>query len=346
MGYTKLADDFAESSTCDLGLDAVGLWALILSKTRPGPDGEGLLATPPSYFAKITRADPARVLELFAAFEAPDPSSRSRTHEGRKLVPVEGGWHVINYRQIRETDSTAAERAKAYRERRKAAGVTPTSRSVTAASRRVTVKTQAEAEAEAEAERTNVPAAKPRAKSGSWTEQAADDWIDRYGGTAQGGMIGKALKPLVGKYGWEKVRQAWRSYLEGSEAQYASPARFAATYGEWGSTAPVAPKGEAPAPLPAPDGEGPEVWRRIQASLAEVMPLQSWATWFRPVRGLRLEGGVLTLAVPGPEWVTQLRTVHVERLRAACEKVGWAGLKFLALPEPPENMLLHNGSVR
>ncbi len=80
----------------------------------------------------------------------------------------------------------------------------------------------------------------------SWSKTACDDWIDRYGGTAPGGQIGKALKPLVEKHGWPAVRQAWRSYLEQSEAEYASASRFAATFGRWSGAAPAAkPKAAA-----------------------------------------------------------------------------------------------------
>jgi len=74
-----------------------------------------------------------------------------------------------------------------------------------------------------------------------WSREACDDWIERFGGTAPGGVIGKALKPLVNRHGWSEVRPAWRSYLEQTEAEFASAPRFAATYGRWaGSSAPPA----------------------------------------------------------------------------------------------------------
>lgn len=72
----------------------------------------------------------------------------------------------------------------------------------------------------------------------SWAREACDAWIERFGGTAPGGQIGKALKPLVDRHGWEIVRQAWCSYLRQVEADYASPSRFASTYGRWSGSAP------------------------------------------------------------------------------------------------------------
>ena len=70
----------------------------------------------------------------------------------------------------------------------------------------------------------------------SWSREACDDWIARFGGTAPGGRIGAALAPLVKAHGWPSVREAWRSYLAQTDAQYASPQRFAATFGRWAGT--------------------------------------------------------------------------------------------------------------
>lgn len=66
-----------------------------------------------------------------------------------------------------------------------------------------------------------------------WNQQACEDWIERFNGTAPGGRIGKALKPLVAKHSWEAVRPAWKRYLESSEPEFVSPEKFASTYGSW-----------------------------------------------------------------------------------------------------------------
>lgn len=72
----------------------------------------------------------------------------------------------------------------------------------------------------------------------AWSREACDEWIERFGGTAPGARIGRALKPLVHRHGWPGVRPAWRKYLGQTEAQYASAERFAATFGNWTGTAP------------------------------------------------------------------------------------------------------------
>lgn len=63
-----------------------------------------------------------------------------------------------------------------------------------------------------------------------WSAQACEDWSAAFGGTAPGGRIGKALKPLVDRDGWETVRRAWRAYLLEARSEgpkYATPQTFA-----------------------------------------------------------------------------------------------------------------------
>ena len=48
---------------------------------------------------------------------SPDPESRSKDFDGRRLVRVDGGFIVLNYMKYRERDDTAAERSRRYRER-------------------------------------------------------------------------------------------------------------------------------------------------------------------------------------------------------------------------------------
>jgi uncharacterized protein YdaU (DUF1376 family) len=80
----------------------------------------------------------------------------------------------------------------------------------------------------------------------NFTREAGNDWVEVYEGTVNYGKIGKALKPLVQKYTWPTVRPAWKLYLKSTAAEYASPYRFAETYGKWAqgvSTPAVNPNG-------------------------------------------------------------------------------------------------------
>lgn len=93
-------------------------------------------------------------------------------------------------------------------------------------------------EAEAEADPTTTDNEPPpralRASAGTWSEEACDDWNDRFGnGTAPGGRIGQGLKLIVDKYGWDAIRPAWRYYLGQKEPQFASPQDFASKLKIW-----------------------------------------------------------------------------------------------------------------
>ena len=90
--------------------------------------------------------------EALIALGQPDPESRGKEFEGRRVVRIDGGWIVLNYIAYRERDYTAAVRAKRYRERLASRrDVTP----VTVLQHQHV--TQAEEEAEAEAEKNLLP---------------------------------------------------------------------------------------------------------------------------------------------------------------------------------------------
>jgi hypothetical protein len=72
-------------------------------------------------------------------------------------------------------------------------------------------------------------------REGAWSARAAGMWIAKFGGTAPAGRIGKALKPLVTKYGEDEVLKWWHKYLEGKQREdnYKTAEDFASRYGKW-----------------------------------------------------------------------------------------------------------------
>ena len=58
--------------------------------------------------------------------KSPDPWSRTKTLDGRRIQEIEGGWEIINYRYYRELMSerqkaeASADRSRRYRARKKA----------------------------------------------------------------------------------------------------------------------------------------------------------------------------------------------------------------------------------
>jgi hypothetical protein len=69
----------------------------------------------------------------------------------------------------------------------------------------------------------------------SWSSRAAGLWMARFGGTAPGARIGKALKPLVTKHGVDEVLKWWDKYLAGKQRadSFKTPEDFASRFGMW-----------------------------------------------------------------------------------------------------------------
>lgn len=61
-------------------------------------------------------------MEALARLGAPEPESRSQEHGGRRLVRVNGGYVVLNFRRFHDKDHTAAERQRRFKERHRDTG--------------------------------------------------------------------------------------------------------------------------------------------------------------------------------------------------------------------------------
>lgn len=154
----------------------------------------------------------------------PDLTSRTIDYEGRRVVRVAGGYVVLNYMSYRDRDSTAADRARRYRERLRN-GVTRDERVA------VTPVTQAEAEAEAVEK-------KPRSRAAQRPEDVTEQvWTDfaalrrqrrapvtatvlegiRREAKAAGISLEQALRTCVER-GWQSFRADWASVTAGKQS--------------------------------------------------------------------------------------------------------------------------------
>jgi hypothetical protein len=171
---------------------------------------------------------------------APDADSRTPDEDGRRIVLVSGGWRIVNARKYREMQTNgqrlASERSKRYRER-------VTQRDDRDASRASRTEGEGKSKSKGKGERkaTNGNGSAPSAPASAaivpiivtWNQRACDVVIQRYGGTAPGGRITKALRPLVGKHGDEAVLQAWTRYVDETPAEFLSPEKFATVFGRY-----------------------------------------------------------------------------------------------------------------
>lgn len=127
MGFTKLDDGLIFSSILREDDAVFKVWVLLLSRT----DGDGIARVSADFLAGITRKPDEEIARCLSVLEKPDPSSRTRDHEGRRIERVNGGFKVLNYQAYRETvdresiRAYEADRKRRQRERETAEGECP-----------------------------------------------------------------------------------------------------------------------------------------------------------------------------------------------------------------------------
>lgn len=78
-----------------------------------------------------------------------------------------------------------------------------------------------------------------------WVRELGADWFAAFGGTVPFAQLGRHCKPLIALYPFSQVQIHLRHYLaahHNGRAVYASPAKFAQTFLEWGTTLSAIPK--------------------------------------------------------------------------------------------------------
>lgn len=149
-GFTKLFASILESTVWGLPCETRLVWITMLAMADQ--DGEVSASVPG--LAHRAQVSIEACEAALASFSAPDPYSRTKEHDGRRIEAIDGGWRLLNYRKYREKASLESARARnaARQERwrlRNAKALLSVTRN--APSRSVT-ECNAIAEAEAEAE--------------------------------------------------------------------------------------------------------------------------------------------------------------------------------------------------
>jgi len=259
MSYAKLFSSIIHSTIWREPATTKVVWITMLAMANR----KGVVESSIPGLADAAKVTLEECQAALVKISAPDEWSRTKEYDGRRIQEIDGGWLILNYEKHRATtdqeDIREKARERARRSRASRSSVTqfcdshaqsqkvtlsaspapapeptPTPESVVPTSLRTPPEQPSSASALAKVEPVE-------AEVISWSRAACDDWIARFGGTAPGGQIGKALLPIVKRHGWEFVRKAWCRYLAQTEAQYASPQRFSATFGRWSGLAPDPP---------------------------------------------------------------------------------------------------------
>jgi hypothetical protein len=117
LSYTPLHSDFLTSTLLREGPDAVAVFMLVLASA----DKLGESSIQPSVAASLLRIKDERAEAAFAVLSAPDPKSRNKECEGRRIVPRDDGrWFIVSHQRYQHLSSRAAatQRQRKYEERK------------------------------------------------------------------------------------------------------------------------------------------------------------------------------------------------------------------------------------
>jgi hypothetical protein len=116
MSWNPLFLDLLTSSVLAEGPVVVATWALLIASADRYGESD---LTPPAV-ASLLRISDEEADRAFEVLASPDKRSRSRTHEGRRILRTEEGrWILTTHAQKRRLASkdAAAERQRRHRER-------------------------------------------------------------------------------------------------------------------------------------------------------------------------------------------------------------------------------------
>jgi hypothetical protein len=300
--------------------------------------------------------------EAMALLQEPDPHSRTKDHEGRRLSQDERGWRILNFRE--HLDRLSVERAKSrervrqHRIRKRELGVTETSVCVTETLQ------YAQGIGSRDVGSRDVGKERPTAAP-SWSNRAVDLWRCYFGpGSGNPGAIGRGLKPLIAANGEQLVLSAWLCYLERTSHPSPSPADFNGHFADYlpggpryssqivRSRLPACPQiddlgedargveevddlstpGEADAlPSNLSDTTGFGKWGEVLEGIRKRVNSHTVATWFEPCAAVGIDpGGVLWVSVPNRRWLGWLDVgTHSGSLSSACRDAGVTDIRWV-----------------
>ena len=96
-GYTKLFNSILASTVWSEPVETRIVWITLLAMAGKDGIAEGSLPG----LAVFARLDVAAVEIALARLCAPDPHSRSKEFEGRRIEVVDGGWKILNHGKYR-----------------------------------------------------------------------------------------------------------------------------------------------------------------------------------------------------------------------------------------------------
>lgn len=119
MSFVKLFTTLTDSSVWDLPDNVRVIWITMLAMAN----SRGRVHAAITGVANRSRKTVAEVEDALRIFTSPDPHSRTKEHDGRRVEPIDGGWLILNYEKHRAAKNAESvrESKRAYAARRRAA---------------------------------------------------------------------------------------------------------------------------------------------------------------------------------------------------------------------------------
>ena len=169
--FTKLFSSIVSSSIWTEDAETRIVWVTMLALA----DKNGEVWASIGGLAKQSGVPRDKCAEAVSKFLAPDPDSRTKDNEGRRIAEIDGGWVMLNYGKYRELGRTEDRREYFAEHKRLSRSKSPQSPHMsTPCPQKSPI---AEAEAEAEAKKDIPPAAVDLAQDIMATDQKTADKI-------------------------------------------------------------------------------------------------------------------------------------------------------------------------
>lgn len=105
-GYTKLFGSILTSTIWRESKETKVLWITMLALANK----DGVVEASIPGLAHVANLTLEECQSGLAAMESPDPYSRTKEHEGRRIETIDGGWQILNYLKYRDKFSNIQRR--------------------------------------------------------------------------------------------------------------------------------------------------------------------------------------------------------------------------------------------
>lgn len=220
--YGKFFASAFTGSMMGAGPEVFAVWAYVIAHTHGSQ-----VELNPKLLSALIGTSPEAIQGAIDYLCAPDPNSRSKVEDGKRLVREgEFAYRVPNYEAYRavrdEDDRRAYNRQKQAESRaRRRVNVRVIDRQS-----RLPMSANTEAETETKTKKRGGPKA-------AWVVEMCEVWKETYGGTPNWGAIARTCQALAASVEPLELISHWQNYLRATPARYATVKRFVETYGSW-----------------------------------------------------------------------------------------------------------------